>query len=294
MIQPEPAEPVRLLVTGATGFVGAAVASELRTLPGVRPFFALRPGRLDTGGHQLEDLRLGDLADPRTLRGVAEGMDAVLHLASCISGPSELKQAVNADGTQALVEECRRAGVRRIVRLSTASVYGNGPWRGEDIQGLSPRPASSTSRTRLHGDECVLEADGCVVRPHLVHGPGDRWFAPRAMEIVRAVGWVEPESRHSTIHVARLATLLIDLAVDIEGRRGIVLASDEPVGIRDVLDPALEGDGGALRRRTATLQAALVHPAGRTDPRWSHDLHLLGVDHFLTDSLEPLSGGGGV
>ncbi len=121
----------------------------------------------------------GDLSDPPSLRGVCADTDVLVHCATRIGGDAETVEAVNDLGTRALVEEAVRSGVGRIVYVSTAAVYGRGPFRGVRPGQVPIAPASATSRTRAAAERHVLDAGGLVLRPHLVHGEGDRWVDPR-------------------------------------------------------------------------------------------------------------------
>lgn len=287
----------RILVVGATGFIGVAVAqalaargSSLRWTEHVRPL----PAGIVRAG---DEMRRIDLTDSKSVDGLTRGVDAVIHLGSRISGTSEQLRAVNVDGCRALIDDCVSHGVRRVVRLSTAAVYGPGPWTDQSIHRLSVAPASETSRTRLAGDDLVLAAGGLVVRPHLVWGLGDRWVTPRAVDITRKVGWIdEGRARHSAIHVVqlaeRLATLALEGLVDAEGRPRVVLASDQTVRMRDFVRRELTRMHLPEPTSVVTLSDVLDHPAGKGDPRWRHDVLLFGRDYVLCDDQSPAVPGG--
>ncbi|MDW8809007.1 NAD(P)-dependent oxidoreductase [Streptomyces scabiei] len=199
-----------ILITGASGFVGRHVTreAELRRT-GLRLMSHRRA--LSTSDPRVVP---ADLADPTTLRGICDGVDVLIHCAAQIGGTVEANEAVNARGTAALVEEAHRAGVSRIVHLSTASVYGRGTYRGSRPEELTRRPGSPTSRTRAVAEDAVLAAGGIVLRPHLIYGEGDTWVGPGLARILRdlpgtVAGW---PSLMSVIAVQDLAGLLVATA----------------------------------------------------------------------------------
>ncbi|MFF2352450.1 NAD-dependent epimerase/dehydratase family protein [Kitasatospora sp. NPDC058115] len=200
-----------VLLTGAGGFIGSAVLAALRALPGIGEVRALTRSSAPAGTVPVA----ADLADPATLRGAAEGAEVLIHLASVVSGPEEECAAVNVHGTRALLAEAGRAGVGRIVHLSTAAVYGAGPHRGLGVDEVAPAPVSAASRTRLTGEGAALEAGAVVLRAPLVLGAGDRWVVPCLADLLRRVParWDGGGALLSLVAVTDLARLIADLAV---------------------------------------------------------------------------------
>ena len=107
-----------ILVTGGTGFVGGHVVRAL--LDAGKPVRCLvrdlgRAGQLEGLGSELVE---ADMTEPETLRGAVEGVESVVHLVAIRQGKRSQFEAVMSRGTRALLDEARRAGVRRFVHMS--------------------------------------------------------------------------------------------------------------------------------------------------------------------------------
>ncbi|MFI9614920.1 NAD-dependent epimerase/dehydratase family protein [Streptomyces sp. NPDC052023] len=279
--------PERILVTGGTGFIGSHVVPLLRAAsaaphgPALRLLTHRRPGPGTTGAG-LETVH-GDLADPASLHGVCDGVGTVLHLAARIGGTPEECRTVNEEGTRALLAEAARAGVRRIVQLGTAAVYGDGPHRGEPEGRIAEAPLSPTSRTRLAGERLVLAAGGTVVRPYLVYGEGDTWVVPGIVQLLRRLPhWVDGAgSRLSLISAPVLARALAELALAPQAPAAGVLhaAHPEPVTLRELVTTVC----GALDLPLPSGELALDEALRRLDahgPGARRPLALVAVDRW--------------
>ncbi len=120
-------------VTGGAGYVGALVVDELLEAGhDVCVLDVLLHGQEDIAseleGRGVEVIR-GDIRDPDAREKAIEGADAIVHLAAIVGDPAcgrdpELSNAVNVEGSRALVEDARRLGVERLVFASTCSNYG--------------------------------------------------------------------------------------------------------------------------------------------------------------------------
>lgn len=207
-----------VLVVGGTGFIGSAVlreltrqhpphaaASSLHVLSRTPPRVAAATGVRHVAG---------DLTDPSSLRGVCSGIETVIHAASYVGRDQQKCHDINYLGTQALLNEARRSGVRRFIYVSTASVYGMGPHRGAAEGQLTPSPASAASTSRLRAEEAVRAAGGIVLRPHLVYGIGDDWFIPTLARVLRQVPFwpADTTPQASVIAAEDLARVIVALA----------------------------------------------------------------------------------
>lgn len=153
---------MKILVTGGTGVVGkAAVGNLLDRGHTVR--LLSRHAEKDAGEwpERVEPFA-ADLSDPSTLAGCAEGCEAVLHIVGIVAeSPPELTfEKVNVEGTRRIVEEAERAGVRRLVFVSSL-----GADRGGSDYHRSKRAAEEEAR-RFRGA-------WVIARPGSVYGPGD-------------------------------------------------------------------------------------------------------------------------
>ena len=125
----------RILVTGGAGLIGSTTIDLLLRKHAPERIVILDNlvrGTLANVEHAMEDPRVslvqGDICDPETVRRAMAGMDAVVHMAAlritaCAAEPRTALQTM-CDGTFNVVEAAQRAGVRKIVAASSASIYG--------------------------------------------------------------------------------------------------------------------------------------------------------------------------
>lgn len=230
---------MRIAVTGATGFIGGAVATALADADHEVVGFGRRPRGWS---HPHARYRVWDLARA-PLRGDRD-FEAVVHCAALADdwAPRDRALAVNRDGTRMVVRTFPSA---RIVHLSTASVYDafvpNVEVREED--GPARRFLSTYAESKAFAEFELAGADAVILRPHGVYGPGDTTLLPRLLQRVRARRLVLPEAgevRHSLTHVDNLV-LAVRRALDPAVPRGTYnVADDTPVLLGAVLREVLE------------------------------------------------------
>jgi dihydroflavonol-4-reductase len=117
-----------VLITGATGFIGRAVA-DAAARRGIELRFLIRSDRyLDQVSHLKYERVTGDLTDPESLRKACEGVDAVFHLAALYSmwvrdiGPLI---RTNVEGTKAIIRAALDAGIEKLVYTSSVAAIGH-------------------------------------------------------------------------------------------------------------------------------------------------------------------------
>lgn len=186
---PDGTKPMTALVTGATGFIGSHLVRFL-TERGVRVRALARdPKRAQALVSPNVEVVIGDFGDPEVVQGLAEGVDVVFHLASVMRGKDWNEfQRVDVDGAANLIEESRRAGVKRIVFTSTLGAYALAELRDGAVvteeMTDSPERVGHYSRAKLLVEQMLAEEqragriETVVTRPGLVFGPGTSPYLP--------------------------------------------------------------------------------------------------------------------
>lgn len=269
-----------VLLLGASGFIGQSILqsivadgeTNLRVLTR-RPTPLLRDSEVS--------IYAGDITDRSTLEEATPGVDVIVNAASYI-GSDPLKAAqVNHEGTRNLLEIGTRFGVSRFVQLSTTSVYGTGPHRGESETSLPYAPESVTSCSRANAEQLVLEAGGSVLRTGLIYGPGDKWFIPSMIRMATILGGPIGcgESKLSVIdveHLGRLVTGLLSTEARTDGP--FHAAEPAPVSVGRILrhiEDCVTGSRWPARTDPADSLGLLIK-SGFTD----HQAALLSQDHW--------------
>lgn len=249
----------RVLVTGASGMLGRAVATALRDRGHhVRTF-----QRGAAGVPGVADVR-GSVTDPDAVARAVEGCTAVVHLAAkvTVTGPEAEFRAVNVGGTRTLLDAARAAGVGRFVLVSSPSVAHV----GTSIVGGAAGPADpgrargAYARTKAAAELLALAADSpgmrvLAVRPHLVWGPGDR----------QLVGRVVDRARRGRLPLLGQGAALIDSTYVDNAADALVAALQAP---RDAWGAAYVVTNGEPRP-VRDLLAGMCRAAGVPVPAWS-------------------------
>lgn len=183
---------MRVLVTGASGFVGKALARRVASEPGCSVIAAVRVlergGVAARGSHgaAVRWVELGDLAGAELNPDLFAGVDVVVHCAARVhvmheidADPLAAFRAVNVHGTLKLAQAAVQAGVKRFVFLSSVKVHGESTSSGKPFTAdtaLCPADPYAISKAEAEQALLALAAkiglDVVIVRPPLVYGPG--------------------------------------------------------------------------------------------------------------------------
>lgn len=287
--------PRRILVTGATGFVGRALLPRLVT-EGWRVRAALRaPSEaLPTG---IEAVQVGDTGPDTDWRAALTDVDAVVHLAARAHVLDEasadafaLYRAVNSLATLKLAEAAAERGVRRFVFLSSVRVHGarttgapfteSSPLAAEDPYGRSKAEAELGLAQVARG----TQLEPVVLRPPLVYGAEARGNFARLVKLV-ARGIPLPlgavRNRRSLVYVGNLVDAIVQLLEHPAAAQQTFLVSDG----EDVSTPELVRRIARAMGRPARLlpvPPALLRLGGVLAGRRSDVARLL--DDLVVDS----------
>ena len=259
-----------ILVTGATGFLGGAVARRLaasgRSVVGT--------GRDAEAGAALERdgvrfLRL-TLTDAEAVREAVAGSEAVVHSAALAApwGPTAGFWKANVVGTQHVVAACLGAGTRRLVHVSTPALCFTTESRlnVREPDDLPDLPLTAYAATKRLAEALVSAAvadglDAVVLRPRAIYGPGDRTVLPRLAGALRAgrlprIGDGQNVASVTYIGLAVDAVIAcLDGPADLAGRLFHV-ADAEPVRVWDMLDALAAALGVPAPSRPMSLKRA--------------------------------------
>lgn len=183
-------------VTGATGFVGTETLEQLLAAGFSVRALARRPQPERAGVTWIA----GGLDDAAALDALVAGADGVLHIAGVVNAPSRAGfEAGNGQGTANVIAAMERAGVKRLVHVSSFAA------RQPDLSDYCWSKALAEEKVRASGLAWTM------VRPPAVYGPRDTEFI-EVMKVARyGLMPVPPTGRASLIHVADLARVLVSL-----------------------------------------------------------------------------------
>jgi len=207
---------VKVVLTGATGFIGSRV----------RPLLAARGHEVTalrrTGGTRAEpgvSWMTCDMTDPEFVAALPDAADAVVHLAQGGGSPPDaaLLNAVNVESTSLLLDYAHRVGVTRFLLASSGSVYGGSVWPLAEGEPLRPRDVYAQSKVAAEAllEHAPPELGVCALRLFAPYGPGQE--GRLIDDLVRRVSSGRPVTlygdghpRLNPIFVEDVATIVLD------------------------------------------------------------------------------------
>jgi nucleoside-diphosphate-sugar epimerase len=218
--------PQRILITGATGFVGGHVAEACAARGWLVSTIARPGGDLGLLQRLGATIHPGDFTDARVVHKAAEDVDVVVHCAAKLGdwGPVDGYRKVNVESLRTLLDACKGQSLTRFVHMSSLGVYAARHHHGTDeSEPLPRRHADGYTQSKTEAEPLVLSyyrdwgVPVVVLRPGFVYGPRDRTIMPRLIENLRKglVRYPGAKGRRAlnTIYVKNLVGAVL-LAID--------------------------------------------------------------------------------
>ncbi len=250
---------MRILITGASGFVGGAFMQRFANEPGLEIFGIARRAT------HLPNYAQHDLSQPLDL---PFRPDVVIHAAARASpwGTRRDYQEQNVEATRHVIDFCRRTGHPRLLYVSTSAVF----YREEHQTGLheespiGPGFVNRYAETKYAGEQLLQSYEGerCVLRPRAVFGPGDTVLFPRVIAAARKgtlpvfTGQTQPVMG-DLIYIDTLCDYLLRAARAPKLAASYNLTNAEPVDLQALLHRVLAELGLPLPTRRVSVATAL-------------------------------------
>ena len=249
---------MRVLVTGASGFIGAAVARELKSDPRFTVVASTRR-RPATIAAASETVFVGGVDANTNWAGALKAVRIVVHMAARVhqvkdvaTDPLAEFRRVNVAGTLRLARQAVAAGVRRFVFVSTAKVHGEGTLGSgsaarivyRDTDPLQPKDPYSVSKAEAEAGLSEIAGNSdmelVIIRPPLVYGPGVGANFRSLLHIVKSgipLPFASVDNRRSLLGLDNLVDF-ITLCVEhpAAGNQAFLVSDGEDLSTRRIIE----------------------------------------------------------
>lgn len=232
----------RVVVTGATGFIGSHLLRRLRQA-GYPALAIVRTESAAGGLQQGIDVVARDLERVDSLEDVLRPGDVVVHLAARVhmmrdrgTATRDAYRSANLIPTRMLCRSAAERGVRQVIFLSSGKVFGEGrdaPYTRDD----APAPSDAYAESKVEAENAVREQAGqdrfdwTILRPPFVYGPGGKGNFPRLVSLAHLSTLVPLPlgsigNRRSVIFVGNLVDVIVRSIAHPGSRRRVLLPTD--------------------------------------------------------------------
>jgi nucleoside-diphosphate-sugar epimerase len=188
---------MKILVTGATGFIGHHIVNSLLTKRYkirclVRKNSNYKPLK-KTG----VEIWFGDLTNKKSINGIVDGIDIIFHLGAVGNINATSKKyykeyrKVNVDGTKNLLEQCTRHKIKKFIHFSSMAVMGNLKKEGSVTENDKCKPTTPYGKSKLESETIALkfwkkyQIPVVILRPTMVYGEGEKEEMKKIIKFVK-------------------------------------------------------------------------------------------------------------
>ena len=249
---------MKVLVTGATGFLGKYVVKELVA----EGYFVRAFGRNKAVGQSLVSDQVeffkGDLSSKQAVEEACRGVEMVVHAGalSTVWGPWESFYQANVLGTQHVLEASRTNKIKRLVYVSSPSIYA----APKDQIGIKEEDAPTENHLNNYIKSKILsenlfpaypDVPSIILRPRGLFGVGDTSILPRVLKLSQKIGipLIKEGKQLMDMTCVENVALAIALALKADRAEGQVynITNGEPTPFKELIEEALQGLGLPIR-----------------------------------------------
>lgn len=292
------------LVTGGSGFIGSHVVEALLTADAAEVVVldkVVRRENLDQVGDRVTIVE-GDVTDPETVHGAADGVDGVFHMAVLPLGASvenpRLAHEVNVGGSLNVFEAARDLGVKKVVYSSASSVYGDTEETTDESHPLNTRTMYGATKLAA---ELYLRAfneayglDYVTLRYMNVYGPrqeGGLVMAVTRRLLAGEAPTIQGDGSQSFdfVHVRDVADANVHAMASDVGDEAFNVGSGGEATVREIAEKLVEITGAGVAPEYDTSQRVLIMRRVGSNTRAKELLGWqvsVGLDEGLRETVE--------
>jgi nucleoside-diphosphate-sugar epimerase len=291
---------MKIVVTGGTGFLGREIVNRLMIAG--HEVVALSRGQT-TSRDQSNAVRFVqcDINNRESLILAFESCDCVVHSAALSSPWGSRKDFLrqNAEGTASVVSACETTGVRRLVHISSSSVYFSFHDQHSILEDcVLPKPVNAYAESKQKAEIAVsrFKDEVFILRPRGIYGPGDLHLLPRLLRVMKSRPLPLLRSGEALVDITDVSVVADAVLNMIEaektGAGTYNVSHGEPISIRALVNYISAGLNVPCRWRKlpvamALSAARLLETMARIDPRnneplvTAYSLGLFAYSHSL-------------